>query len=796
MTRLRLLLLLGILLAAAPGAAAQRIVRGTVTDAATGEALPAANIQVEGTYRGTITNADGRYELRLDTLPATLVARYIGYETARRTVTAASGERQDLRLQPVTYQLDEIVVTGEDPAIRIMREVIERKKLWRNALRTYETEAYNRFTLANDTGIVSIIETFTETFWDRARGMKETLKARRETSNLDIEEALPAALFVTNLYDDDVEVGGYTLIGVTHPKALSHYDFRLLGTRRLDDQVVYDIAVEPKSRLKSAFVGRVAVLDSAYALLEVELRPGEAFLFPPPIERYDVTYRQQFSSFGKDFWLPVDFRADLALRLNLGGLLAFPTIHIDQVSRFTNYQVNVPLPDSLYREERYLTVDSAAVKAGTRLAEAGGAVPLSQPEEAAYAGIDSTMGLERAFAPTGPLARFVKMDARAGDGDERRASARTDRRRWPSIDLDPDLWYNRVDALHAGLRLEVDVADVLTLRAGGGYSTGLEGADRWSYEGSARLEGGTRTTFFAQTGFAAGTDLRYRSDLYGRFFNGLDVLLGGDDYFDYFRNERFFADVGVAFSQPEVRFSLGLQAERHASLQQKTSYDLVGRSARLRPNPPIDEGRHATFTAKLVVGDDFDVAGVFGRRRLALGFERNPGDYTRYTLDLVWRLETFYRRRLLPNTLDVRVAAGTATGTLLPQRFGIVDGALGVYTPFGALKTLGGVPYEGEEHLAFFWEHNFRTVPFELLGLRGLARRGYSLIVFGGHGRTWLRPEASDVPTLGYVPRVPDGFHHELGVSLSGLFGFFRLDAAARLDAPGFAVGVAAARIF
>ncbi len=784
-----------------PGAVAQKLVRGTVVDAVTGEALPAANIQIEGTYRGTITNVDGVYELRLDGLPATLVVRFIGYETKRVALTEASLERQDVRLQPVTYQLGEVVITGEDPAVRIMREVIERKKIWRAALQTYQTEAYNRFTLANDTGIVSIIETFTETFWDRERGMKERLKARRETSNINVEQALPAALFVNNLYDDDVEVGGYTLMGVTHPKALSHYRFRLLGTRRLDDRAVYDIAVEPRNRLESAFAGRVAVLDSAYALLEVELRPGEAFRFPPPIERYDVTYRQQFSNFGRAFWLPVDFRADIALKFNLAGLLTFPTIHVDQVSRFTDYAVNVPLPDSLYRQDTYLTVDSAAVQTDSLLAGAGVVVPLSKSEEAAYAGIDSTMGLERAFAPAGPLARFVKMDARADDGDDRRARARSRRRLAPSVDFDPELWYNRVDALHAGLGLDVTVGDLLTLGGGGGYNRGLKGAQRWSYQGSARLTFGRRQPVFVEAGYAAGTDLRYRNDLYGRLVNSVEVLFGGDDYFDYFRNERFFANAGVSLLQPEARLSVGYRHEDHASLQQTTNYALVDRKDRLRPNPPVDEGRLRAVTATLILGDDFNPLHVFGRNRLALTLERSQPDvlgsrfaYTRLSLLADGRLETFYRRRLIPNTLDVRLSAGTFSGDLPVQRFGIVDGRLGLYTPFGALKTLGGRPYEGEKYLAFFWEHNFRTVPFELLGLHGLTRRSYNLIVYGGHGRTWLSDGKRAV--LAYDPHVPGGFHHEVGLSLSGLFGLLRLDVAARLDAPGFAVGVAAPRIF
>ena len=786
-----------------PRAQAQHLVRGTVFDAATGEVLPAANVQIDGTYRGTISNADGVYELHLDALPATLIVRYIGYETARRTITAPGDAAVDFRLQPVTYQLDEVVVSGEDPAVRIMREVIGRKKVWRAALETYETEAYNRFVIANDTGIVSIIETFTEAYWDREQGMKETLKGRRETANLDIEEALPAALFVTNLYDDDVEVGGYTLIGVTHPEALRHYRFHLEGTRRLDDRIVYDIAVEPRNRRKSAFVGRVSVLDSAYALIDVALRPGEAFLFPPPIERYAVTYRQQFSNFGTDFWLPVDFRADIAVQVSFGGLLSFPPFNIDQVSRFTDYRVNVPLPDSLFEADAYLTVDSVAIASNAALDQEGVAVPLSMQEQVAYARIDSTMRLEEAFAPTGLLARFVKMD---GDGDEGGRRGRRDgqqRRRSPvleNLDLEPALWYNRVDAFHGGLGVTLSAGPYLTLGGGGGWSSGLAGSDRWSYHGEARFSVDRRDAVFVEAGYAAGTALRYDTDLYNRFVNGVAVLLGGGDYYDYYRREGFTVTAGYRVDRLDATLSVGYRDENHTSLARTTSYDLLAQ-ARLRANPEIDRGRLRAVTASLVVGDDFNPLGVTGRRRLALHAEHSTPDglgsdfdYTRVSLVVDWRQETFYGRRLLPNTLDLRLVAGTASGGLPLQRFLTADASLGVYRPFGALRTRGGFPYEGDRVAALFWEHNFRTIPFELLGLRGMARKGYSVLVFGGHARTWL-PDHSE-EDFSYVPAAPRDFHHEVGLSFSGLFGILRVDFARRLDAAGFTVGLGAARIF
>ena len=37
---------------------AQVLIEGTITDANTGEPLAAATVQVEGTYHGTITNAE------------------------------------------------------------------------------------------------------------------------------------------------------------------------------------------------------------------------------------------------------------------------------------------------------------------------------------------------------------------------------------------------------------------------------------------------------------------------------------------------------------------------------------------------------------------------------------------------------------------------------------------------------------------------------------------------------------------------------------------------------------------
>ena len=63
-----------------------KTLRGRVVDAETGAPLPQANLRIADTYQGTITNVDGRYTLRLDSLPATVLVRYVGYESAQRRI--------------------------------------------------------------------------------------------------------------------------------------------------------------------------------------------------------------------------------------------------------------------------------------------------------------------------------------------------------------------------------------------------------------------------------------------------------------------------------------------------------------------------------------------------------------------------------------------------------------------------------------------------------------------------------------------------------------------------------------
>lgn len=767
----------------------QKIIQGMVRDAESGQSLPSANIQIVGTFRGTISNDIGEYILKIEELPATIAVTYIGYASSRIRITTASNTIQNFSLIPIAYQLDPIVVTGEDPALRIMREVIKRKRIWRESLQTYQADGYTRVVLENDTSITSIMESISIAFWDREKGVREVIKSRRQTSNLSVKENFALASIISNLYDDDIEMAGFRIIGVTHPDALKHYDFRLIGQRKRDEKIVYDISVTPKSKLQPTFSGTIAVLDEDFAMLEVDLRPSEAVLFPPPIQNFNLHYQQQFHNFGTEHWLPVDVRVTGGIKIGFVGL-SFPRIIIRRITTLSNYLININLPDSLYNEGQIFVVDSTTISKNvdSTFSENPEVVPFTATEKEAYITLDSTMTLVKAYRPSGVLARFVKMEVQNGDNQEKESQNILS-------GIRPLVSFDRVDEATLGLKKTISVSKEIGIELYGGYKTGQK---QWFYGTQLQLKSRRWQTSIH---YSENSATRYISITYPQLFTSIHTLLGFNDYFDFYWNKKFNFRLGYALKKINLRTLIGINLEKHSSLGKTTDYNILGRNIIQRENPAIPEGNLRSFHFRVIVGDEYIPLGIIGQNWIELNIEHSSPDFlssdfhfTRYQLNADIRLKTFLKRRLLPNVLDIHLVAGSFEGDLPLQKYGILDGALQIFGPFTTFKSLIGQGYEGEKYFGIFWEHNFRTVPFELFGLHNIAKKYINIIVHGASGRSWIKEET--LVNLNYLPSYTDKFHHEMGLSISGIFQFLRFDITHRLDKPNTYFGIALARFF
>ena len=94
----------------------QITISGKVTDAITGEPLPVATVQIEGTTIGTTTDFDGLYSIEVRSEVDILKVSFIGY--LPKSVTVGTQTEMNFVLEEDVLKLDEVVVT----ALGIKRE--------------------------------------------------------------------------------------------------------------------------------------------------------------------------------------------------------------------------------------------------------------------------------------------------------------------------------------------------------------------------------------------------------------------------------------------------------------------------------------------------------------------------------------------------------------------------------------------------------------------------------------------------------------------------------------------------
>ena len=111
-----LLLLVGLLGTTPSAWAAAGRITGTVTDAATGESLPGANVRIAGTSLGAATNLDGEYVISAAPAgPQTLIVTYVGYEPEEREVVVEDGGTIEVNFELSWQGIrgEEVVVTAQ-----------------------------------------------------------------------------------------------------------------------------------------------------------------------------------------------------------------------------------------------------------------------------------------------------------------------------------------------------------------------------------------------------------------------------------------------------------------------------------------------------------------------------------------------------------------------------------------------------------------------------------------------------------------------------------------------------------
>ncbi len=89
----------------------QNTITGTVLDSLTQEPLQFATVYINGTTKGTVTDADGHFELKDVSYPATVVFSFVGYKPQAHDIVRNPGHLS-IELKP-NIDLPEVVITNK-----------------------------------------------------------------------------------------------------------------------------------------------------------------------------------------------------------------------------------------------------------------------------------------------------------------------------------------------------------------------------------------------------------------------------------------------------------------------------------------------------------------------------------------------------------------------------------------------------------------------------------------------------------------------------------------------------------
>ena len=755
-------------------------VSGIITDSVSKNPLGFASILISGTNRGTSSNLDGEFSLKVYRGDHTLIFSYIGYKTDSVNIEVSNNMALDISLIPQAIVLPEIVVNEEDPAYRIIREAIKRKEKNRQGLRNFEYDAYSK-KIVKSVGEVAVIEeSFVKGYNKIGEWEKEFIKSIHKTENVK-KEMGSMDINITNSYYVDFSRDTLTLFmnKVFLPlsdNAFDYYNYKLLKTNVSNEREIYEIEVIPKSSIQPLLKGTITIDNIDYALNSVELSTNEGIRFPY-VNNLEANFTQRLSK-QSDYWLPLYIEYNASLDINLQGLIKIGTMEFNQLSNLTNYKINSIIPDSIINAKRSkyggYTVDTSKTPpkplelARTEI-DSIREIPLTKKEIGAYETLDSSMTMRKLVKIEGALADLIPEE------DEQDTTTSIWGAAFEYLGNYLEFRNNRVAGILLGLKYNDEIIDdKLSISSTLGYSL-----KRKQYEGKIDVE------YYLSDFWISGINFGYNNfsapwqELYPYpdLLNSLGVSLGLEDHFNYYLLK------GITFGimkryKDHYNAKLSFSSESQKSLNDHRYQSIFSSNREVRENPEIIEGKDNSIRLSVAIGKnplDPQVIPENGLVALA-SFSSNSIDsdfeYQKFRLITMLQTKTFYDELFISPYLHMIVDAGIVIGDYGPQHIFTPNSAYSFYSPFGVLKGIKPYQYVGTEMIAVHLEHNWRTVPFQSIGLDFLSDLHLDIITGISGLKVWNQ---SDYLT---EFNMNGSNYWEAYLSISRIFAFARIDFA------------------
>ncbi len=380
------------------------ILNGRITDQK-GEALPFVNVFVKGTTKGTTSNKDGFYTLDLQAGTYEISYKMMGYKT--HTEQIVIGEQKlsvDVKLYDETYTLADVVISGdaEDPAYRVIRAAIKKRKFYLEQVDKYSCDVYIKGLqriikhpkkimgmeidpegdIDTTTGIIYLSESVSKFNFKQTHNIKEEMISSKVSGDNKAFSYNRASDMLFNFYENLLEVDGLSERGFVSPisnNALFFYKYKLIGAFYENGELVNKIEVIPKRKNDPVFHGYIYIMENTWRIFSTELYLTK----DAQIDFVDtLIINQVFLPVDKETWMV--FQNKFVFNFSVLGIKG-AGVYLGVNS---NYNINPEFPKKYFNGEEMKVLDDANKK-DTAYWKDTRPIPLTAEEEKDYRKRDS-----------------------------------------------------------------------------------------------------------------------------------------------------------------------------------------------------------------------------------------------------------------------------------------------------------------------------------------------------------------------------------------------------------------------
>jgi hypothetical protein len=378
-------------------------VRGAVTDAKTGEAIPFVNVFFEGSSAGKTTDFNGQYFIETNDSVSRMRFSNLGYKTEYRTIKYGESQIVSVKLSPEIQELKTVNVTGEkkryrnknNPAVDLIRMVIDKKKENRKEeINSFQYEKYEKvqFALSNITekfknkkylrqfqfifdhldsnqmpGKVILPMYLKETLSDfyyrkEPKDQKEIIRATRSVDFEDFVNNDGISNFIGYLYQDidiynnSIPILTNAFISPIADNGPLFYRYYIRDTVMVGDKRCYHMTFYPRNKADFTFQGELYItFDTMYAVRKTELAVS------PEINLNfvkELKLTQDFEEVRPNEWLVTQDNISIDFGIGKKGL----GVYGQRAVSYKNFVVNEPKPDSFFAGPKVVELDTAVTR--------------------------------------------------------------------------------------------------------------------------------------------------------------------------------------------------------------------------------------------------------------------------------------------------------------------------------------------------------------------------------------------------------------------------------------------------